>query len=198
MGLAVAKPWQAAVVTEAPALTESALVVLVPEAEPAVSSWRRTWIRAAALGVPAHVTLLYPFVEPTDLDDTVLSTAARAIGVSRPFDFALDEVRWFGETVMRPRRIPRSPSSSSPRRWWTPSGPPWHGGSVGDEIIPHLTVADGAPLARSQRAARAAATHFPCGRGHRPLRCSSEGGHRCPGESPEAGAGPTVPASGQR
>jgi hypothetical protein len=160
--LAVAKPWQAAVVSEAPALTESALVVLVPEAEPAVSSWRSDLDPSAALGVPAHVTLLYPFVEPTDLDDTVLSTVARAIGVSRPFDFALDEVRWFGDTVM----------------WLAPSPPapfivltqalvdafpdcPRYGGSVGDEIIPHLTVADGAPLALSQRAARAVREALP-------------------------------------
>jgi 2'-5' RNA ligase len=158
----VVKAWQAAVMTEAPALTESALVVLVPEAEPAVSTWRSKLDPSAALGVPAHVTLLYPFVEPTGIDDTVLSTVARAIGVSRPFEFALDDVRWFGDTVM----------------WLAPSPPepfivltqalvdafpncPRYGGSVGDEIVPHLTVADGAPLARSRRAARAVLEALP-------------------------------------
>ena len=48
------------------AKTESALVVLVPEADPLVGPFRSFFDPSAALGVPAHVTLLYPFVEPAE------------------------------------------------------------------------------------------------------------------------------------
>ena len=40
---------------------ESALVVLVPEAEVVVKSFRDQYDPLAANGCPAHVTLLYPF-----------------------------------------------------------------------------------------------------------------------------------------
>lgn len=40
---------------------ESALVVLVPEAEALVKSFRDRHDPSAAAGVPAHITLLYPF-----------------------------------------------------------------------------------------------------------------------------------------
>ena len=44
--------------------TESAVIVAVPAAEPAVRAHRQQFDRAAAWGVPAHVTVLYPFVPP--------------------------------------------------------------------------------------------------------------------------------------
>jgi hypothetical protein len=44
--------------------TLSAVVVPVPEAEPRVGALRTALDPSAALGVPAHVTILYPFVAP--------------------------------------------------------------------------------------------------------------------------------------
>ena len=44
------------------AAAESAVLVPVPEAERAVSRHRARLDGAAARGVPAHVTVLYPFV----------------------------------------------------------------------------------------------------------------------------------------
>jgi hypothetical protein len=43
---------------------ESAVLVPVPEAERGVSGHRNRLDRAAVWGVPAHVTVLYPFVPP--------------------------------------------------------------------------------------------------------------------------------------
>jgi hypothetical protein len=43
-------------------LNESALVV--PEAEPLVKPFRDRYDPSAAAGVPAHITLLYPFKQP--------------------------------------------------------------------------------------------------------------------------------------
>src|SRR2546421_445772 len=44
---------------------ESALVVAVPEAEHAVARFRINFVESASRGVPAHITLIYPFA-PTD------------------------------------------------------------------------------------------------------------------------------------
>ena len=46
---------------------ESALVILVPEAEPLVRPFRHRFDPSAALGVPAHITLLYPFIAPEQM-----------------------------------------------------------------------------------------------------------------------------------
>jgi hypothetical protein len=51
--------------------SDSAVLVPVPEAERVVNRLRAGLGRAAALGVPAHVTVLYPFVAPSAI------TAAR-------------------------------------------------------------------------------------------------------------------------
>ena len=49
---------------------ESALVILVPEAEPVVGRLRQRYDPSAAVGMPAHITLNYPFLpgEPADTE----------------------------------------------------------------------------------------------------------------------------------
>ena len=51
---------------------ESALVVLVPEAEAVARPFRDRYDASAAAGVPAHITLLYPFKAPDEIDDIAL------------------------------------------------------------------------------------------------------------------------------
>jgi len=60
----------------------SGLIVEVPEAEPAVARWRAQLDPLAAQGVPAHVTVLYPFLPVTEIDGQVRSrlTALFAAG----------------------------------------------------------------------------------------------------------------------
>ena len=51
----------------------SAVVVQVPAAEPVVAIWRDRFDASAALGMPAHITLLYPFLPEERLSDDLLS-----------------------------------------------------------------------------------------------------------------------------
>ena len=46
-------------------MSETALIVEVSEAEEAVHEWRARHDSVAARGVPAHVTVLFPFVAPS-------------------------------------------------------------------------------------------------------------------------------------
>src|SRR5215207_2399787 len=55
--------------------TESALLIPVPAAEPTLQRWRERLDPACRLGVPAHVTLLYPFVAPAALDDVTINVS---------------------------------------------------------------------------------------------------------------------------
>jgi hypothetical protein len=46
----------------------SGLIIEVPEAEPAVRQHRERLDASAPLGVPAHITVLFPFMPPEAID----------------------------------------------------------------------------------------------------------------------------------
>jgi 2'-5' RNA ligase len=122
-------------------ILESALVILVPEAEGLVESFREKYDAAAAAGVPAHITLLYPFKEagettPDDLDHL------QAIFSGFPgFSLSLVEIRRFPHVVyLAP--VPDQPIKELIQALINqfPENPPY--GGMFSEIIPHLTVAE--------------------------------------------------------
>ena len=121
---------------------ESALLVPVPEAEPLVRRWRERLDRSAAMGVPAHVTILYPFVPPGQVDDGLLVDLRSLFGEVAPFDYALTELRWFGEDVLWLAPAPdtgfRRLIDAIVARY--PRYPPY--GRPEQEVVPHLTVGD--------------------------------------------------------
>ncbi|WP_433518139.1 2'-5' RNA ligase family protein [Nonomuraea sp. CA-143628] len=51
----------------------TALVVPIPEAEPVVGRWRTALDPSAAYGVPAHVTVMYPFLPLGAVDRAALA-----------------------------------------------------------------------------------------------------------------------------
>jgi 2'-5' RNA ligase len=84
----------------APAVTQSAVVVPVPAAEPAVGRHRARLDGAAAAGVPAHVTILYPFVPPDAITAETVAGLARAVGSIAAFDCTFRRMAWFGDQVL--------------------------------------------------------------------------------------------------
>jgi 2'-5' RNA ligase len=121
-------------------MSESALVVLVPEAEAAVSAFRARYDPSAAAGMPAHVTLLYPFLPPEMIDQAVTAELTALFSTVPPFDYVLATVRRF------PGVLYLAPEPSEPFRRVTdaiwqrfPDAPPYGGAHA--DIVPHLTVA---------------------------------------------------------
>jgi hypothetical protein len=117
----------------------TALIVPVPEAEPAVGALRLAHDPSAALGVPAHVTILFPFAPPETLDEAAV---AELLGRFPAFDFVLDRIERFedGEGAVWLHPEPSAPfvdlTAAVAQRW--PDHPPYEGAF--DEPIPHLTV----------------------------------------------------------
>lgn len=127
----------------------SALLVPVPAAEPLVHEHRLAHDPVAPLGVPAHITLLFPFVPPTALDADVERAVAAVVAGFPAFDFELRDVRRFEDGVVYLAPEPERPftalTEAFTARW--PEYQPY-GGDF-DTVIPHLTVAkiNGAPVA---------------------------------------------------
>jgi 2'-5' RNA ligase len=120
---------------------QSALLVPVPAAEAVVGAARLEHDPVAAAGVPAHVTLIVPWVEPDVLsaDDQVIPVLARELAHVKAFDFELTGVHWFGERVLWLSPEPIEPFLELTRRLASRFGtPPWAGKF--SELVPHLTV----------------------------------------------------------
>ena len=79
---------------------ESALLVPVPAAERAVGQYRARLDEAARDGVPAHITVLYPFLPPAGIDKTLLAALGRLFAGHTAFGFTLDKVGWFGQELL--------------------------------------------------------------------------------------------------
>src|SRR5512140_2866235 len=78
---------------------ESALVASIPEAEALVASFRKRYDPAAAVGVPAHVTILYPFKSPTQLTTELISRLESIFLQFPSFTVAFPEVKQFPDTL---------------------------------------------------------------------------------------------------
>ncbi|HSH21803.1 MAG TPA: 2'-5' RNA ligase family protein, partial [Candidatus Caenarcaniphilales bacterium] len=77
---------------------ESAVIVPV-EVPMGVRRLRDRMDPAAAVGVPAHVTLLYPFAPVDLLDDAVRQQVAAIVGAAPAFPFVLARVARWPEVV---------------------------------------------------------------------------------------------------
>jgi len=100
---------------------------------------------AREAGLPAHVTLLYPFLNARAVDEETESALAALLREVPAFDFALSSVgRFPGVVYLAPE--PAAPflalTQALTERW--PEQQPY--GGAYQETIPHLTVAYGAPI----------------------------------------------------
>lgn len=124
----------------------SCLIVEVPEAEAAVRHHRDLLDSSAPLGIPAHITVLYPFMPPDTIDAVALTKLGELFADVSPFSFQLHHTDWFGDEVLW--LAPRDPG---PFRALTrhvfrayPAFPPFEGQL--NDVVPHLTIGHGHPL----------------------------------------------------
>lgn len=144
---------------------DSALLVAIPEAEPVVGRFRLVHDAVAAYGIPAHVTVLYPFVPRAHLTNAVRDAVSGIVGAIPAFDYRFDRVARFGNTTVYLAPEPADSfvglTAAVHARW--PEHPPY--GGVHDVVVPHLTVGDGLDAATTDElevAAREALTrHGP-------------------------------------
>jgi len=123
-------------------VSESAFIVRVPEAEGPVGDLRRRFDASARLGVPAHITVLFPFMPPEQITDAVLRRARAALAPLASFTFRLSRVGRFAATAWL------APEPAQPFIALTqalvgafPGFLPFRGEHAG--VVPHLTVANG-------------------------------------------------------
>jgi len=123
----------------------SALILPLPVAERVVGAWRAALDPAAALGVPAHITIHFPWVPADRVDQSVLRDLAEMVRAVRRFEVEFNRMAWFGREVLWLDPDPQEPfialAAESARRW--PDYPQYEGKF--EAVVPHLTVGVGPP-----------------------------------------------------
>lgn len=120
--------------------TQSALLIPVPEADTVVGRWRHEHDPVAAAGVPAHITLVVPWLPPAEITEADLAELDAELADVKAFDFVLTRTDWFGRRVLWVAPEPSAPFLELTNRLADQFGtPPWD--DEFDEVIPHLTVA---------------------------------------------------------
>jgi len=144
---------------------DSGLLVPIPEAEVLIGGLRMRHDPTAPRGVPAHVTVLFPFIPRERIDDAVRSAVRDLLADIAPFDYRFGRVETVGETNVHLAPEPAGAFLALTEvifgHW--PEFPPY--GGVIETVIPHMTVGDrlgeGEADAVARRAQQALRRHGP-------------------------------------
>ena len=119
-------------------MTRSALVVLVPAAEPIVGALRRSHDPMSGRGVPAHVTVLHPF--RSVVDGATAAAVERLASAVDAFTATFVRVGRFPGSVvfLEPEPIQRFKDLTAVTVDAFPDCPPY--GGAFEDPHPHLTV----------------------------------------------------------
>ena len=137
---------------------ESAVVVRLPIPS-ALEHIRRRHDPVAGVGIPAHVTILYPFVDPDALVAGVRRELAAIAARHEPFRVRFERVGiWPGVVYLAPEPADRFSRLIDDLVAAFPHHPPY--GGAFDEVIPHLTITESADAPSSIAAAAAGSLPF--------------------------------------
>jgi hypothetical protein len=134
----------------------SAIVVLVPEAETLVGRYRRQFDPSAATGMPAHITLLYPFADPGRIARDDRANLRACLADFGAFAFELSAIQHFPTHLLYLAPTPAEIFREITLAIWGrfPEFPPYGGRHI--DIVPHLSVAQ----LESEAALRPVAAEF--------------------------------------
>jgi len=120
---------------------ESAVIIRVALPD-ALDRLRRRCVADASLGVPGHVTLLYPFVEPPGLRDDTRDTVASIASAHASFSFVLSGPEQWPDTLYA-AVDPNEPFVAIHRDLASAFPGYLIYGRPGLEFVPHVTIAEG-------------------------------------------------------
>jgi 2'-5' RNA ligase len=121
-------------------LPETALICRVPEAERYIARYRERFDPSARRNVPAHVTILYPFMPPAQVDSGVIDELRAIATAVRCFDYRLAETRRFPVALyLAPQPEDSFAALTAAVYRAFPDYPPFEGKFA--TVVPHVTVA---------------------------------------------------------
>jgi 2'-5' RNA ligase len=141
---------------------ETAIIVPMSRCEQMLADVAANLNLERVQGMPAHVTLLYPFVEAAGLGPEVAAEARRALSDVSPFRC---EFSTFGRFTDPPAALYLKPVPERPFRTMTALlerafGTRAYGGAF-DDVIPHLTLVESSDMSAWTRVESLVGPAFP-------------------------------------
>ena len=120
--------------------TESVILIPVPETTDLLLPYRLRFDPAASAGVVEHITLLYPFLPPTQIDGAVLARLQAFFSGVHAFSFTFRSTGWFEQGVLYLAPDPPDPFIALTNRLSSAFDvQPFEGRFP--TVVPHLTIA---------------------------------------------------------
>ena len=122
--------------------SDATALILRVALPPRLEALRMRCVPDAVDGLPAHVTVAYPFAEPGSIDAAVVGLIAEVVAVRAPWTMRLVERRRWPDTVYASVE-PEAPAIALQADLAAafPSLP-IYGGAI-DVFVPHVTIAEG-------------------------------------------------------
>ncbi|CAB4698372.1 MAG: hypothetical protein F2663_05850 [Actinobacteria bacterium] len=139
------------------ALETAVVLVVEPDGGPLTDVKARYNAPSIASGMPVHLTLLYPFVAPAEIDGTVFARLDDVVARHSTLSFALAEISLFPGGFVCLDPDPAEPVEALMHDLWHafPECPPY-GGEVA-QPHPHVTVGKAVPEAHAEALAETVA-----------------------------------------
>jgi 2'-5' RNA ligase len=120
---------------------ETALVIVLEDAE-AFEAIRRDYTpRSVARGIPFHITLLSPFAQREELSDELLEEVRSFFAAQPPFDFTLTRIAmWPRDVYAVPEPDDAFRSCMTALHTLFPQWPPY--GGIHADVVPHATLGE--------------------------------------------------------
>lgn len=120
-------------------MAESVILIPIPRADPIVTKWRKKYDEVALHGIPPHITLLFPFKDPTEIDEEIMSKLQEIFSKVKKFPFSLNEINTFpGVIFLEPSNRELFIHITEEIVKVFPENPPY--GGKYPSINPHLTL----------------------------------------------------------
>jgi 2'-5' RNA ligase len=140
---------------------ETALVIVIDDPEPFEEIRREFAVDAVALGIPFHVTLLYPFARREELTHGLLADVRSLLAGREPFEFELTRIAVWPRVVYAvPEPDDALRACMRALRTRFPLWPPY--GGIHEDVVPHATLGEEIDAARVRaEIERRLAPHLP-------------------------------------
>ena len=139
---------------------ESVVLIPVPPATDLLRPYHSHFNPSAPAGTVEHITLLYPFLPPSQIDDRVLARLRVVFSQVDAFSYVLRNTGWFEQGVLYLAPDPPDPFVELTNRLTTTFGVlPFEGRFP--TVVPHLTIEQHGDIDTLQRVAAAITSRLP-------------------------------------
>jgi len=122
----------------------SALVLLIPGYEDIVGSYRKRYTTDGAIGMPCHITIVYPFMNNTDWNDYISNQLKEISSLIKPISFHFNGLNCFEDkNVLFMEPYPQESIIQAIQQVSRafPMFPPYKGEIPISDLRAHMTVA---------------------------------------------------------